>query len=251
MIRRSSGGVEWLEFEIFADFPRIKHAIFLRKGGISQGGFRSLNLSDQVGDNPKSVQANRALAAKLLGLPALAAGVQCHGKDIFEIRLENHADRKLCDALVTDQPDIGLMINHADCQAALFYDPIKHVIANVHSGWKGNVQNIYHHVIAYLTGRFGCLPQNLLVGISPSLGPHSAEFVNYRTELPEMFWDFQIKPNYFDLWEISRWQLCQSGILDHHIQIAAIDTLTNEDDYFSYRREKITGRNGLVASILK
>ena len=82
------------------------------------------------------------------------------------------------------------------------------------------------------------------MGISPSLGPQSAEFTHYRHELPESFWAFQINPNYFNFWEISRWQLETEGILPHHIQIAEIDTRSTPEDYFSYRREKISGRHG-------
>ena len=141
------------------------------------------------------------------------------------------------------------MIKHADCQAAIFYDPVHHAVSCVHAGWRGNVQNIYAHAIAFMAGKFHSQPADILVCISPSLGPHFSEFKNYKTEFPESFWPFQIRPNYFNLWEISRTQLQECGILPHHIEIASICTYANEQDFFSYRRDKVTGRNATVVAL--
>jgi YfiH family protein len=141
------------------------------------------------------------------------------------------------------------MISHADCQAAIFYDPIQKAIANVHSGWRGNIQNIYASTILKMQQMYGSKPQNLLVCISPSLGPQSAEFTNFQNELPEAFWKFRTPPHHFDFWQISQYQLEESGVLPSHIQIAEIDTLSNPQDYFSYRHSKICGRNATVCAL--
>ena len=50
------------------------------------------------------------------------------------------------DAMVTNQQGVGLLIRHADCQAATFYDPVSKAIGNVHSGWRGSKLNIYKKV---------------------------------------------------------------------------------------------------------
>ena len=126
-------------------------------------------------------------------------------------------------------------------------DPVCRAIANVHAGWKGNAQNIYREVIERMHALFRSRPENLLVGISPSLGPDASEFVNWQSELPEFFWEFQFKPNYFNLWELSRKQLLSCGVLAHHIEIASICTYANPQDFFSYRRCKKSGRHGTVA----
>ncbi len=116
------------------------------------------------------------------------------------------------------------MIRHADCQATIFYDPEHNAIANVHCGWRGNVQNIYRATAFEMRKTFSSKPENILVGISPSLGPEKSEFINYRKEFPESFLPYEIKPTYFDLWAISRMQLEASGILPHHIEVASICT---------------------------
>ena len=142
------------------------------------------------------------------------------------------------------------MIKHADCQAAIFYDPVHKALANVHCGWRGNVKNIYRVAVQKMKFTFGTNPKDLLVGISPSLGPDHSEFIHYQTEWPEEFWRFQVRPNYLDLWAIARDQLEQCGLLPHHIEVAGICTFANPQDFFSHRRDKITGRHATVAMLL-
>ncbi|MBI2742754.1 MAG: peptidoglycan editing factor PgeF [Chlamydiales bacterium] len=249
MLRKKDQGVEWLEFELLADEPKLKHAIFLRHGGVSSGPFASLNVGGGTNDDAKCIEENRERVKRCMGVDELISGKQVHGKVIahFEKRGQEVGD---CDGLATDQKGAALMIKHADCQAAIIYDPILNVLANVHCGWRGNVQNIYAEAVAALSSRYGSKPENLLVGISPSLGPQNAEFKNYREELPESFWQFQIKSTYFNLWEVSRFQLLALGILPHHIQVASICTFDIREDYFSYRRDKVTGRNCTIALII-
>jgi polyphenol oxidase len=245
MIRKERNGIQWLEFDLLSNIPCLKHGVFLRDGGKSKGPYASLNLSYNVGDNTDNVNENQKTAADSMGLRYISWSNQNHGTEINEISIETPAPTE-GDALATDFCGVGIMITHADCQAALFYDPEHRIIANAHAGWRGSVQNIYAHTVEFLGRKYASKPENLLVCISPSLGPQSAEFVNYRQELPENFWEFQVKPNYFDFWAISKMQLTQCGVLPEHIEVAEIDTYTNPKDFFSYRREKITGRNATV-----
>ncbi|MGA8164602.1 MAG: peptidoglycan editing factor PgeF [Waddliaceae bacterium] len=249
MIRREKNGIIWLEFELFAENPHLKHGVFLRHGGQSRGEFSSLNLSYSAGDQTQDVATNLKRVASILDLPTLISPFQCHGKAIAQVRGGENPTLLQCDALTTSCPDIGLLIKHADCQSAIIYDPIHHAMANVHSGWRGSVQNIYQETIRFMKRAYGSLPQELLVGISPSLGPGNAEFIHYRSEFPKDFWQFQVKPCYFDFWEISRWQLMQCGILPHHIEIAEMCTYSMSQDCFSYRREKRSGRLGTIVAL--
>jgi YfiH family protein len=140
-------------------------------------------------------------------------------------------------------------VQQADCQAVLLFDPVKKVVANIHCGWRGSVDNIIGKVIATMTDSFNVNPANLLAGISPSLGPCCAEFINYRTELPSSFWSYQVKPNYFDFWQISKDQLQGAGVNADKIETSSICTACN-NDWFSYRRDKATGRFCSVISIV-
>jgi polyphenol oxidase len=247
MLRKKKRNLEWLEFELFQQFPRVAHGIFLRHGGVSTGTYHSLNMGGSTGDDERHIRINRNRARKILQCGSFASVHQVHGSHVIEASLTS-GDQQ-ADGLFTKKSDVGLMIKHADCQAAIFYDPTHDVIANVHAGWRGNVQNIYLETVEQLKHRYGCRPQNLFVGISPSLGPCCAQFINYQTELPRPFWDYQVRPLYFDLWEIARRQLLDAGILPTHLQIASICTRCNPDDYFSYRREKVRGSHATVIAL--
>jgi YfiH family protein len=248
MKKNEKDGLVWLQFELLAQFPKLQHGIFLRKGGESLGNFSSLNVSDDVGDCHLAVRNNIEKIRKAFDLNRMISAKQVHGKHLEAINFK--CDLKpVCDGMITSSPRLGIMIMHADCQAAIFYDPIKHIIANVHAGWRGSVLNIYRETINLMKERYGSAAENIHVGISPSLGPINAQFINFKTELPREFWEFQVKPHYFDFWNISRHQLQQSGVLPHHIEIAEICTFCVKEDFFSYRREKITGRHGAVVSL--
>ncbi len=245
MLKKKDQGVEWLEFELLADQPRLKHGIFLRHGGVSEGPFASLNVGGGTGDKELHIKKNREKVMRALGAQKFVSGKQVHGVEIAHVPASLEVGE--CDGLVTEQKEVALLIKHADCQAAIFYDPTLHVVANVHCGWRGNVSNIYKEAVKFLVNQFGSKPANLLVGVSPSLGPENSEFKNYQTEIPKSLWSFQIKPTYFDLWEISQAQLLELGLLPHHIEIARLCTFHGKEDYFSYRRDKVTGRHATLA----
>jgi len=250
MLRKEKNGLSWLEFEIFQEFTHLKHATSLRSGGVSSGSFGSLNMGLDLGDDEKNVTENRTRFIAAINntnapTPDVISGLQVHGCHVAYIP-EALIEAPTADGLMTNLRQKALFIKQADCQAALFFDPVENAIAAIHSGWKGSVQNIYQKTIDCMRQTFGSKPENMLVAISPSLGPDSSQFINFEKELPQEFLPFQFKPFYFDFWAISGWQLETAGILPHHIEIASIDTLTNPQDYFSFRRDKPTGRHATV-----
>lgn len=247
VIRKKHNEIQWLEFEQLQEFPNVQHGVFLCHGGVSPKPFQSLNAGGSTGDDPANVEENRRRILSLFPLGELISAHQAHTAHL-DIVQGPYASKEACDGLITKEKHKVLMIKHADCQAAIFYDPVENILANVHSGWRGNVQNIYAVTIETMK-QMGSNPSNIFVCISPSLGPEYSEFVNFRTEFPVHFQEFQWKANYFNLWEISRMQLKAAGILPSHIECAEICTYENKDDFFSYRRDKITGRNATLAML--
>jgi YfiH family protein len=244
MQRHLNKKLEWLTFDLLSNIPRLMHGMFTRHGGTSTGPYSSLNLAFCVGDDPFSVQSNIERVKNAFGISEIKYAHQSHGVGICQIDHQTPQNVENYDALMTNILQIGMMIKHADCQAAIFYDPIHHAVSNVHSGWRGSVQNIYAHTIQAMKRTYGSKPEDLLVCISPSLGPQAAEFIHYRKELPLAFWEYQVKPNYFDFWAISEMQLKACGILPHHIEIARMCTYSNASDFFSFRRKPMKGTPG-------
>lgn len=246
MIKKINGILNWYESTLFQEFPALRHGSFTRHGGVSGGDFESLNVSTHVGDRDESVSQNRQRVIECLvgqeTVPQLITPRATHSARVDSTKVITSFQ----DGLITNQPGEALLITHADCQAALFYDPINQVIGNIHSGWRGSAQNIYQNGIQAMRDNYGSKPEDIFVWISPSLGPEAAQFINYRVELPEPFWEFQVRAEYFNFWEISRSQLMQAGILAAHIEVSGLCTYSKPDEFFSYRREKRTGRLATV-----
>ena len=238
--------IEWLEFDQLEPYPHVVHGVFLRHGGVSEGPYLSLNASTEVGDHPDSVKCNRLKICQVLEVERIVFPHQKHEWGVVHITGANWSQTHQADALFTTEKNIALAVSHADCQAAIFFDPVHQAIAVAHSGWRGSVQNIYAKLIEQLKINVGTNPKDLLVCISPSLGPCHAEFKNYKQELPQEFWPFQTKPQYFDFWKISQMQLTGAGVLEKNIEISRICNFCNATEYYSYRRETKTGRNATV-----
>lgn len=233
----------------------LPHGMFNRLGGCSPAPFDSLNLSYHTGDDGSLVRANRSRALETLGLQRLVSIKQVHGDGIRVIESANALEEEIkgYDALISTVPGTGILIQQADCQAVLLADSGNKVIAAVHCGWRGSVLNIIGSTVHHLTSQFKLNPASLKAVISPSLGPCCAEFIHYRTELPQWMHAFQVRSNYFDFWAVSHTQLLQAGLRPEHIDTVRICTQCNRQ-FFSYRRARqesdgITGRNGSIIGI--
>ena len=248
---RETGTIGWYTSNLIT----TPHAMFCRCGGVSPHPYTSLNLSFGVGDNQESVTANRQRVKQLLAIDYLVSARQVHGNDLVIAEdIDQDTMFNNADAIITSQPGIGLLIQQADCQAILLHDPEQGVIGAIHNGWRGSRLNIIAKTVAVMQDRYAVRPTNLRAVISPSLGPCCAEFINFQQELPEAWQAWQVRPCYFDFWEISRYQLRETGLKNKHIETTGVCTVCNSKDFFSYRRavkhgNSQTGRNGSVIAL--
>ncbi|PID74476.1 MAG: copper oxidase [Deltaproteobacteria bacterium] len=241
--------------EDFSD-SLCRYAFFQRYGGASQPPYASLNVSLSVGDHAEKVLENRNRIKERLGLASLLSSRQVHGDRVYCQRGALAEDLEVdgYDALMTNVSGIGLMIQHADCQPVLLYDPVVRAVAAVHCGWRGSVINILGRVVRQMQREYDSFPENIRALVGPSLGPCCAEFRQYTTELPEAFWAEKDENSHFNFWQITSKQLLSSGLLPAHLRISGICTLCSKA-YFSYRRaagtaQGITGRNAAVICLL-
>ena len=199
------------------------------------------------------VEAFSTRRNSVLPYPVLTAH-QVHGTAIAVITGKmNRDDLQGFDALITDIPGLAIGVRTADCVPILLHDPIRHVVAAVHSGWRGTVQRIVTKVIAQMGLRYGTRPQDLRAVIGPAIGPDSfqvgEEVVRAfsDTGFPmEQIWSIrEMQPgkpmsggHHIDLWRANRWLLEQAGIPENAIQVIGIDTYQSPE-FFSARRETI------------
>jgi YfiH family protein len=244
----------FLQFENLSRCAAIRHGVFTRRCGHSAGVFQSLNVSFAVGDAAENVRANRRLIARAIEGEDLVFADQVHGDGVINVNSQDFVSNTgtdrvagIGDALVTDISGKFLIIQLADCQSILLCDPVRRVVANVHSGWRGSVKNILGQIVCVMNKDFHCNSTDIIAGIGPSLGPCCAEFVNYRSEIPEKFWRYKSVADHFDFWSLSRDQLVGAGVLPENIETAGICTKCNTDAFFSYRGE---GRTGRFASVI-
>lgn len=81
----------------------------------------------------------------------------------------NLAQYDQTDGMITNQSNLMLATTNADCILLLFFDPVKKVIANSHSGWKGTLQRISVKTVEKMKEEFNCKAQDILCCICPSI----------------------------------------------------------------------------------
>ena len=236
------------QFDAMKRFRELTHAVVCRSGGVSRPPFDSLNLGRGVGDVPEAVAANRRRLRQLTGGGVHVYASQRHGTDVGVVTGPvDHGEPirtypRPVDALITDVPGVRLLIQTADCQAVMLYDPIRRVAANVHCGWRGSVTDIIGRTVATMRDAFGCDPGGMAAVIGPSLGPCCAEFIHFKREIPRRFWPFRVGQHHFDFWRISRRQLVDAGLADGSVHVSGLCTRCNPHLFFSYRADRRTGR---------
>ena len=242
----------YLQHQDLSQYHQLKHGTFTRHGGTSHSPFDSLNISDAVGDSGKNVAANLMIIRHTMDARRILLTRQTHGTEVLIVdtdTTETFGSSWQADAMITNISGVGLMIKQADCQAVILFDPAENVIANVHCGWRGNVQNILGRVVRMMEHRFDCKAKDLVAAIGPSLGPCCAEFITHRDIFPPDFEDFRVSENHFDLWGLSSHQLVMEGVNPGNITVSGICTRCHTDRFFSYRGEGVTGRFGTVVML--
>jgi YfiH family protein len=251
-------GLRYVQFARLGAIPGLWHGIFTRHCLDGRGGaFSGFNIGLNVGDSDAKVHHNRRRMLTVAGSRTAVFARQVHG-DQVAIWDRSATDNPTAqgrdvvylegDALVTDQPGVALVIQTADCQSVLLADVERGVIANVHSGWRGSIADIVGRTVGTMVSQFGCLPENIVAGIGPSLGPCCAEFINYRDEIPPVFWHYRGPGDRFDFWRLSIDQLVSVGVPDRQISLSNICTRCNTSTFFSHRGE--SGRAGRFASVI-
>ena len=256
MIVSCKNGVEYYQFENLANEACLNHGVFTRRNGQSRAPFASLNVGFGLGDPERNVYANRRLIDECMESRQSIYLRQVHGNRVVvmddngglsSIRLSKTPP--VGDAMITDVCECYLVIQVADCQPVLFYDPAVRVVAAAHCGWRGSLQDVIGATVRRMTFEFGCSPKDIQVGVGPSLGPCCAEFVNYRTEFPPSMWKYKAGNNRFDLWALSGDQLQNAGIPAGNIHFSNLCTRCRSDLFFSYREERPTGRFAAVIGL--
>ena len=160
------------------------------------------------------------------------------------------------DGLVTNQKKLAICATNADCIVLMMYDKNKKVIANVHSGWRGTVQNIAVKTIDKMQELYGCNPKDIICCISPSIRSCHFEVDNDVKNIFES--SFKNLNNaiekHNDKWHIDTVKLNidmikEKGLKEENIIDSKICTVCNSNLIHSYRGSN--KRNGLEMGIIE
>jgi hypothetical protein len=180
---RQVRGLEVLTWPGF-DASGVDVMVTTRHGGVSAGSYATLNLSLNVGDVVADVLENRRRAAAALGADpgGFVFCEQVHGSAACVVTA---ADRGRgtrtpddavpgADALATADPGIVLAVLAADCVPVVLYDPVCHVVACAHAGWRGTVARAAASAVAAMQS-LGTRPADVIAGVGPAIAPDRYE----------------------------------------------------------------------------
>lgn len=214
-----------------------------RRGGISQAPYDSFNLAEHVGDDPQAVAANRALLRTALKLPNEPIWLQqVHGIHTVPAEIEN---LNCCaDAVFTTEINQVCVVMTADCLPVLFCDTAGTRVAAAHAGWRGLAAGILETTVRTLA----VPPQEILAWLGPAIGAQAFEVgeevrETFIAHLPQAAQAFQpTRPHHWqaDLYLLARQRLQHLGLT--RIYGGNHCTYTDKARFYSYRRDKTTGR---------
>lgn len=194
----------------------------------------------------RELQTKKNLCSKLqIDFQNLKYMRQVHSNDVQIVILEQTTYE--CDALITDQNDIALLVLVADCIPILFYDEKEGVIAVAHAGRNGTFLKIAQKTIEKMISVFKCDPQNIKIELGPSIQKCCYEVDSSMCEIVvKNFGKKFVVDNNIDLQGINKQQILDLGIKKDNISISEICTKCNGKDYYSYRNDPNCGRFGAI-----
>jgi YfiH family protein len=264
---RQVRGLDVLTWPAFDGFD-VDVMVTTRAGGVSPGPYAALNLSLNAGDSVAGVLDNRRRVAAALGadLGDFVLGEQVHAG---EARVVGAADRGRgasspadavpgCDALVTADPGTVLAVLAADCVPVVLYDPVRHVIACAHAGWRGTAARVAASAVAAMES-LGTRAADVVAGVGPAIAPSRYEVGAEVAQSAERgFGDRAgdvLSPAgpgrwLFDLWTANRIVLREAGVPDSQIHVTDVPTGPDGGGrFFSHRAERPSGRFAAVARL--
>lgn len=255
-IETAPGQPIYYQFEQWQNVP-FRHGIFTRHGGVSQTHYASLNVGGTVGDELSAVEENhRRMYRALQMMPEQTSTVwQVHGSDVVVSHgpLPQRKWLARADGMITNCPQVGLVMRFADCVPIMFYDPEHRAIGLAHAGWRGTVSQIVVRVVEAMENVYGTRRSELQTAIGPSIGPAHYQVGKEVVEAVEASFGTakglirraEDDSAYLDLWTANERALRVAGILT--VERADLCTATHTDEFYSHRAEKgHTGRFGAV-----
>ena len=237
---RTNSDKHWIS----ADWPapaNVFAGTTLRGGGLSGGGYGSLNPALHVGDHAPKVYQNRQIIKQMLELPAEPVWLhQVHGSRVINIaetcRLE------AADAGYSNRPGVVCAVLTADCLPILICSEDGQWVAALHAGWRGLLAGVIENCVRLLA------TNDLLAWLGPAIGPQAFEvgpevrqaFCERNAVYDAAFYPGRNGKWQADIYRLARLAFAQLGV--DRIYGGGFCTVSEPESFYSYRRDRVTGR---------
>lgn len=231
---------------IIPDWPvpkQIKACVSTRLGGVSEVPYQGLNLGAHVGDLIEHVQANRAELQHLSGFSGEVQWLnQVHSNIALELPTAL-ADRT-ADASYTHQANTVCAVLTADCLPAIFTDKNGTQVAAAHAGWRGLCDGVLEETLKTFSN-----PTEVLVWLGPAIGPEAFEvgpevrkaFMAVDAQAEQAFKSSHNEGKWLgNLYLLAKQRLALFGC--EQVYGGDFCTFTDQERFYSYRRDGVTGR---------
>ena len=217
--------------------PEIGYFISTNQTGFSKGKYKHANFSKKVGDTDELVDLNIMNLKNQLGLKDITFMNQIHSNIILRV---NHSDSFLdCDGMFTENRNVACAVLTADCIPLLITEKTGNMIGCIHAGWRG----LQSQVIENFFEKLNTLPRRdfrVLLGPCISQAKYEVDdtIMSNFSKYSKRFKKNKSGNYYMDLRHIAYDILTELGVTNVTISKAC----TFNDDFYSYRKDNITGR---------
>ena len=164
-----------LEYEAAGNIG-CPHCFTTRLGGVSTGVMTGLNIAIKDGETKENVRKNLEILGDALGfeISDIVLTRQIHSDIVRVVNRDDcsgyiHRDYPECDALVTNDPGVTLMVFTADCTPVLLWDSVTGAVGAAHAGWRGTAAKIAVKTLNAMVEQLGCDVKNIRAAIGPNI----------------------------------------------------------------------------------
>jgi polyphenol oxidase len=247
--------------------PRVHAFMTTRAGGVSAGAYAGgapgaggLNLGLSTEDALDAVHENRRRALAMTGLPQAAWLSQIHSAQVEDaadvLARRAHGEAVRADASVTDQPNVVCVAMAADCLPVLFCDDEGRAVGAAHAGWRGLAAGIVEKTGERVARLAGVSSSRLNAFLGAAIGPSAFEVgedvrdafmaasnATNRDATAAAFVPTDAPGKFLaDIYVLARLRLADIGVEASRIHGGTHCTVTEKERFYSYRRDRITGR---------
>ncbi len=218
-----------------------------RGGGVSAAPFDTFNLRAGLGDSAAAVAANHAALARGVGCAPVFLD-QVHGTRVVRLARSDAlpgAAVHQADASITTEPGLACAVQVADCLPVLFAAPAGRGVGAAHAGWRGLGAGVLEATVQALCEAAACEPHELQAWLGACIGPQRFEVGPDVVEAFGAGSSARFVPQPAGKWladlpGLARDRLHAAGV--HAVSGGAWCTVSDASRFFSYRRDRVTGR---------